>query len=351
MAENAGVKSLFGKKKGKKKTNTLNTNAIPTSNQHIDAEALSTKTTVANDDGWADKTEKKKVVVSSGKSLGDIQAMKTSHTDKEETAAAVSKDVEQPKIITSKTGWGNNKTDEKDEDEKKNAEENVEKEAETPVVEEKFKPFQARRPMIGAPKPNTESTTDFPTLDTAVAETSKVVPSASASSTASSLSPSSESSASARPKLALKPRTAPLPEAPPTTPAEKGPEPPKPVEATTGTKSDAPRSTNEPSWRGQSAVPQGDSNSDRERDTPSSWRGQSAVPQGGSNTDRERDTPSSWRGQSAVPQGGSSNAERDPPSWRGQSATLPPADTGGIKFGASSNGERPKLALKKRTVD
>lgn len=43
--------------------------------KHRDAEVLSTKTGEKADDGWEDKQEKKKVVVSSLKALGDIQTM------------------------------------------------------------------------------------------------------------------------------------------------------------------------------------------------------------------------------------------------------------------------------------
>lgn len=40
-----------------------------------DAEALSSKNAEKADDGWADKEEKKKVVVSSGKGLASLQSL------------------------------------------------------------------------------------------------------------------------------------------------------------------------------------------------------------------------------------------------------------------------------------
>jgi hypothetical protein len=136
------------------------------------------------------------------------------------------------------------------------------------------------------------------------------------------------------------------------------------------------------SWRdrqGQAQLPPPPSNSnttplrESQADSVSSWRGQpQAVPQGrtpermmnsssNNNIDRDAAPSSSWRETRPAAPASSNSVADSVSSWRGSGQSLPDrgssdrsqATSGGIKFGGgggSSSGERPKLALKPRSV-
>lgn len=232
------------------------------------------------------------------------------------------------------------------------------------------------------------------------------------SSSSSSPMGGESSSMGGRPRLALKPRTAPLPEPPvvaasPTKPVVQAETATAREETPTSTEGRDERPISKAdsasSWRGSpSAVPPpaastqsapmfGDRFGDRagnDREASASWRERRELPPGPSPESSSRrddvrrepmgespaDKVSSWRGQpTSLPSSTMrSPSEREPTSsWRERGgeraspASNSPADSssswsrgksspsqesGGIRFGGGSSGERPKLALKPRSV-